>query len=132
MSDTAHTAEHGVGHETRDVSFPPIVLTSFILVAITLLSFVTMWWLLTFLTAHEIREQGDISEVSIEARREEPPQPRLQAHPLRDMQELRAAEREVLGSYGWVDRSAGVVRLPIERALELTAERGLPSKPAAQ
>lgn len=132
MSDTVHASEHGLGHETRDVSFPPVVLTSFILVAITLLSFVTMWWLMTFLTAREIREQGDISAVRIESRRAEPPQPRLQTHPLRDMQDLRAGEKETLSSYGWVDRSAGVVRLPIERALELTAERGLPSKPAAQ
>lgn len=27
------------------------------------------------------------------------------------------------GSYGWVDQKAGVVRLPIERAMELTAQQ---------
>jgi hypothetical protein len=34
----------------------------------------------------------------------------------------RAARRERLGSYGWVDRKAGVVRIPIERAMELSAQ----------
>ena len=34
----------------------------------------------------------------------------------------RAARQERLGSYGWVDRRAGVVHLPIERAMELTAQ----------
>jgi hypothetical protein len=33
-----------------------------------------------------------------------------------------AARRERLGSYGWVDRKAGVVRLPIDRAMELSAQ----------
>jgi hypothetical protein len=31
-----------------------------------------------------------------------------------------------LQSYGWIDQQKGVVRIPIERAMELTAERGLP------
>ncbi|HEX9401900.1 MAG TPA: hypothetical protein VF912_17455 [Anaeromyxobacter sp.] len=34
----------------------------------------------------------------------------------------RDAQRERLGSYGWVDRKAGIVRLPIGRAMELSAK----------
>jgi len=34
-----------------------------------------------------------------------------------------------LNSYGWVDEKAGVARIPIERAMELTVERGLPVYP---
>lgn len=34
----------------------------------------------------------------------------------------RAARLERLGSYGWVDRKAGIVHLPIERAMELSAQ----------
>ena len=30
----------------------------------------------------------------------------------------------MLESYAWVDKSAGVVRIPIERAIEVLAERG--------
>ena len=32
----------------------------------------------------------------------------------------------MLGSYGWVDSDGGVVRMPIDRAVELVLERGLP------
>ncbi len=34
-------------------------------------------------------------------------------------------------SYGWVDQPAGVVRIPIDRAMELLAQRGLPTRPQA-
>ena len=39
---------------------------------------------------------------------------------------MRAAENKILHSYGWIDEKKGVVRIPIERAMELTAQRGLP------
>ena len=35
-------------------------------------------------------------------------------------------ENEVLGSYDWVDQKNGVVRIPIDRAMDLLAQRGLP------
>ena len=38
-------------------------------------------------------------------------------------------EDEILASYGWVDQESGVARIPIERAMELVAERGLPVLP---
>ena len=58
----------------------------------------------------------------------EPPEPRLQTNPRQDMADLRAKEDEWLGSYGWVDKNAGFVRIPIDAAMKLTLERGLPSR----
>lgn len=55
-----------------------------------------------------------------------PPEPRLQPDPVRDMVTLRAAEDVALTTYGWVDRGAGVGRIPIARAMDLVIERGLP------
>ena len=55
-----------------------------------------------------------------------PPEPRLEANPFQALQALRAHEDELLTHYGWIDQSKGIVRIPIERAMELTAERGLP------
>jgi hypothetical protein len=60
---------------------------------------------------------------------EAPPAPRLQLNPHAELETLRAAERKRLSSYGWVDHAGGVVHLPIDRALALTAERGLPGWP---
>jgi hypothetical protein len=55
-----------------------------------------------------------------------PAEPRLQTQPFVDVETLRAEERELLTSYGWVDEKAGVVRIPIEQAKELLLRRGLP------
>ena len=60
----------------------------------------------------------------------QPPEPRLQTDPLLDLQQLRARDAERLSSYAWVDRDAGIVQLPIERAIELLAARGLPAREA--
>jgi hypothetical protein len=38
------------------------------------------------------------------------------------LKQLRETEAKQDSSYGWIDQKAGVVRLPIERAMELTAK----------
>ena len=59
---------------------------------------------------------------------QDPPAPRLQAQPFKDVFELKSAQRGVLHSYGWVDKANGVVHIPIDRAMQLTLERGLPTR----
>jgi hypothetical protein len=54
------------------------------------------------------------------------PAPRLQVDPSADLAALRRAEEGRLSTYGWVDRSAGTLHVPIDRAMQITAERGLP------
>lgn len=51
-----------------------------------------------------------------------PPEPRLSADPYADLRELRKRETERLGSYGWIDKGRGVIHIPIERAMEITAK----------
>jgi len=58
-------------------------------------------------------------------------QPRLEINERTQINQFRLQEEQRLHSYGWVDESAGVVRIPIERAMQLVAERGLPTKPKA-
>ena len=36
------------------------------------------------------------------------------------LMEVRSWHEEILTTYGWIDQSAGIVRVPIERAMELT------------
>jgi hypothetical protein len=49
-----------------------------------------------------------------------------------DVAELHAREDILLDNYSWADRAQGKVRIPIDRAMELIAERGLPVAPAVQ
>lgn len=55
-----------------------------------------------------------------------PPPPNLLTNEPANLAAFRAHEEEVLDSYGWQDKNAGTVRLPIERAMELALERGFP------
>jgi hypothetical protein len=60
----------------------------------------------------------------------EPSGPRLQTQPFKDVYRLRQAEDERLTTYGWIDQGSGVVRIPVDEALRLVAERGVvPSAP---
>ncbi len=63
------------------------------------------------------------------------PGPVLQTNPRHDLQTFEAKEMHQLTSYGWVDRSQGIVHIPIARAMEDVAKRGIagwPAQPAAK
>ncbi len=55
-----------------------------------------------------------------------PPGPRLQVTAPQDLKQYRAAQEEILNSSGWVDQKAGIVRIPIDRAMEILLQKGLP------
>jgi hypothetical protein len=54
-----------------------------------------------------------------------PPAPRLQQFPRSEMYRFRVKEQNLLDRYGWMNRDAGIVHIPIEEAMRLTVERGL-------
>jgi hypothetical protein len=60
-----------------------------------------------------------------------PPAPALEAKSGQTLDPYRAAQQQQLNSYGWTDRSVGTIHIPIDRAIDLTAQRGLPARPAA-
>jgi len=57
--------------------------------------------------------------------------PSLQEDPHQDLERLRDSERQILNSYGWVDREKGIARVPIEEAMKRVLEKGLPPAEAA-
>jgi hypothetical protein len=57
-----------------------------------------------------------------------PGAPRLEAQSGQELGPYRAAQEQKLGSYRWVDRNAGVVGIPIDRAMDLVAQQGLPAR----
>ena len=59
------------------------------------------------------------------------PEPRLETNEPTEIREFRLKEEQTLHSYGWVDKDAGTVRIPIDRAMQLVAQRGLPVRPQA-
>jgi hypothetical protein len=61
-----------------------------------------------------------------------PPPPRLETQSGQVSMPFLASENLILNSYAWVDRSQGIVRIPIDRAMDLIVESGLPARPPAQ
>lgn len=54
------------------------------------------------------------------------PGPRLQGTPARDRVREQELQLKHLNGYGWSDKQAGIVHIPIDRAMDILAERGLP------
>ncbi|MGA8066058.1 MAG: hypothetical protein WCA47_01905, partial [Terriglobales bacterium] len=52
--------------------------------------------------------------------------PMLEINERGQMRDFLMNQENQLHSYGWVDEKAGVAHIPIERAMELTVQRGLP------
>lgn len=114
------------GTEKRDISIRGATLLNVGIVGLLLVATVGMRLLFGYFRARESASQPPpVSLVRAEAR-PLPPEPRLQMSPSLDFRAVRAADDQALGGYGWVDRKAGKVRIPIERAIDLIAERGLP------
>lgn len=116
-------------HELRDVTVRPIVGFCIGLLLLVAFSFWVTRVLFKYFAAREAKVASTLSLV--EARPQLPPEPRLQVLPVQDLKQIRDAEESILHSYGWVNQRAGIVRIPIERGMQLIAERGLPSLPTS-
>ena len=60
-----------------------------------------------------------------------PPTPRLQQFPRNELYDFRRGEQEFLDGYGWMNKETGIVHIPIDDAMRVLVERGLPSRSAA-
>jgi len=118
-----HTNNHR-GFEESDANVAALGKYGIGLAIISAVVLVLMLWLQNFFAAQTKRATLPASPLATQ--RQAPPAPRLQVIPEKDLHDIRVAEDSVLHSYGWIVRDSGVVRLPIERAMELTAQRGLP------
>lgn len=80
----------------------------------------------------EKRDAASVAEAGLQRREGGlPPAPRLLVYEPRHWKDFQTAETERLSSYGWMDRSTGAVHVPIERAMDLIAVRGVGPLPAA-
>ena len=58
------------------------------------------------------------------------PAPQLEINERTELNDIRLREEDTLSTYGWVDQKSGAVRIPIDRAMDLLVERGLPVRSA--
>ena len=127
MDETPHNIPFG--HEETDASVDPILLTGAGLALLAAFSFALVFGIFRFLQAHPTPATAENPMASQQPRF--PSEPRIEEHPAMDMQTFRAQEDSTLANYGWVDKKSGVVRIPIERAMELQLQRGFPTRQEA-
>jgi hypothetical protein len=115
-----------IRYETSDVDVKAILMAGAGLATGTIVVAGVIWLLVVYLSG--VTAQTGPREFPLAVTHEQrlPPEPRLQTNPREDLADLRRAEDQVLSSYGWVDKDAGIARIPIDDAMRLTVERGLP------
>jgi len=137
------------GYERRDVG-PALILYFLLGLGIALvLSYFVARGVYHFLDQHYAAEQPHVSPLVTDAptdTRHLPPQyqtdaegrdyekylhknfpePQLETNERTELNTIRLGEEETLSTYDYVDKSAGIVRIPIDRAMDLIVQRGLP------
>lgn len=121
-------AKHGAseGFEQTDAKPKPLLIFTAVLTVICLVSFLLM--ALMFQWMRGLEEAADVPTGYVRDDRWKAPDVQLEVHPSRLREQLEKKEREELTTYAWIDQSAGKVRIPVERAIELLAAKGLPHR----
>ena len=124
------TIDPPVGHELSDLTPGYIALFGIALTAVIVAAVVITSLLIHFKAAEHSRQETPVPRLAQE--REATPGPRLQVDANKDLRQMRAGEEAVLNSYGWVDKDAGIVKIPVDRAMEILAKKGLPARKQEQ
>lgn len=130
-----HAVEHNNtngsgGYERSEANLKLIVYAALGLAATVFVVMLLMWGVFNVLKTHE--QANDQTYSPLAAPFQLPPEPRLQEHPELELQELRRHEAQVLNQYQWSDQKSGIVHIPINRAMDLIAQRGLPYQKAGE
>jgi len=132
-----------VSHERADINVFQITGFGIGLVISCIVVVFAMWALFDFLARREDRKNTPVPAAMNEQRQRIPPEPRLSGvvlengaisphpvYPRVELKEMRDDEDAILNTYGWVDPNKGTVRIPIDEAINIVSQKGLPSKPS--
>ncbi len=132
----AHQGKHSGGAEGFDgeIDARSIVSIGIWLAVVSVVSFALGWLFYKGLSSYERKaldaKPSPIQEANAPRR---PLGPQLQVRPELDLAAFRAAERERLNGWGWVDAGKSVAHVPVETAIEAVVANGLPDfAPPAQ
>jgi hypothetical protein len=134
-------AAHG-SYERQDLQPAGIVYFLLALLVATVACIIGLRGLYTYLDHRERSSQAPVSplvtnvpedtrHVSSGYPQAAFPDPKLEEDERTQLNSIRTDEEKELYSYGWVDEKAGTLHIPIDRAMDLIAQRGLPVRPQA-
>ena len=118
-----HASPTPPDYETRDANVRGVFNFLVLLSALIVVAALLCWGLLR----HFSRQNPGAASVSPFAEtRQLPPGPQLQVNPREDWLKYHQQQEQALETYTWENRASGIVRVPIERAMELLLQKGLP------
>lgn len=125
MDKLDHSAAgHGTaspGYEITDVQPRPLAKTAILVAGLVFFSIIAM--ILLFQAFDYYLPKSDKPRHPLADSRYVSSAPKLQPDPPALKEELHKVETHVLGTYDWADKEKRLVRIPIERAIELVAQR---------
>jgi hypothetical protein len=121
-------ASPGIHHETSDANVKAVFAFGLGLMIAGAIILFLVWLLFGYFSSREARSETREFPLAAEQQNRLPPEPRLQTNPRQDLIDLRAAEDAILNTSRWVDKTSGIVRIPISEAMKLTVARGLPAR----
>ena len=120
----------GVNYEPSQADLRVVLGFLFALGLAAVMVLLVLWGMFSYFRAKSA-ERGPLPSPRMYTSPPGVPQPQLQPNPVADYDVYRLSAGETLNSYGWVDQKAEIARIPIDKAMDLVAERGLPWKKPA-
>jgi hypothetical protein len=120
---TSGDHESRPGFEHQDASPRGIALAGVGLMLLILLSLGVVAALFYFFEQRQVSAFGTGPTPTVAV----PPGPGIQVDPGKDMQETMATQTSWLNSYGWINEGTGVIHMPIDHAMEMIMEHGMPT-----
>jgi len=122
--------DRGLGYEQRDANVKGLLQFAFWMAVVLVVTMVGMKF--TFDYFKKAMPLGATMSPMVQPTdRMLPPSPRLQSQPHLELQDYCAAQQREVSTYAWVNQQSGVVRLPVDRAMDLVLARGLPARSAS-
>lgn len=121
-------------HEHADVNVWAIGKVAIALILVTIASVFLMFGVFRYFELRENAGQEPRPPGASVNAAKLPPEPNIiyNENEAGNLQGIRGGEEQLLNGYSWVDRQHGVVRIPIGRAIDLLAERGIPPRPQSE
>ena len=121
-----------VVHEESDVNVSAVLRYGLGLFVIAAIAHVFLFWLVGVYERQYHRAQTQVYPMASGQQDRLPPEPRLQDNPQEDLRSLRTRQDTQLHQYGWVNKEAGIARIPIEEAMRIVVQKGLPARQGTQ
>jgi hypothetical protein len=132
MDKSRHLPAGSPGYETRDANAHGVFRFMIYLILVLVFTSLVCWGLFRYLS---VSQSNPATDSPFAGTRQLPSGPQLQVNPRQDLLKFREEQERSLESYAWENRGTGTVRVPIERAMDLLLQKGLPvateSSPAA-